>query len=269
MSELIAGLTAYPTVVFTVALGFVAAYWLLVIVGAVDLDGDGGHDGLLDALAAKGKVVGEALDGAAAKGEVVAGALENGASVEHPGLDDAGAAVAALNLRRAPITVTATFLTLFSWIVSFIAMRFLGPIASVALPSWLFGTMVLVGSVAAAIPLTSLATRPLEGLFRTTEGRKRDELVGSLCQVRTGRVDGGFGQAVLQDEGAELVLDVRVDARYGATPAMKRGDWAMIIGYDEERAAYLVEPYGEFEDGLESDDEERPMNAVRNGDSDA
>jgi hypothetical protein len=112
------------------------------------------------------------------------------------------------------------------------------------LPEWLFGGVVFAGSLALAVPLASLATRPLEGIFKTNEGRRRGDLVGSVCRIRTGRVDDGFGQATLEDDGAELVIHVRIQTADGGTPTVfERGDSALIIDYDEERGAYVVEPY--------------------------
>ncbi|MBM4358892.1 MAG: hypothetical protein FJ096_12380 [Deltaproteobacteria bacterium] len=250
MSELVGALTSYPTAVFSGLLGLVAAYWVLVILGAVDLDGDGGHEGVLDALSAKGEVAGTALDATAAKGEATAAALGDHADGA-VGIDEAGAAAGAFNLRRTPITVTVSFLALFGFIASYLTMRHLAPLAPASLPGWLVGTLVLLGSAAVAIPLTSLATKPLEGLFRTKEGRKRDELVGSLCRVRSGRADDRVGQAILRDDGAELVIDIRVDFTGGPAVPMARGEWAMILAYDEERQAYLVSPYGELVDETE------------------
>jgi hypothetical protein len=130
-------------------------------------------------------------------------------------------------------------------------MRYLGPALEGVVPAWLTGTGVLMLSAGLSVPLTSLATKPLEGLFRTKEGRKREELIGALCRVRSGRADASFGQAVLRDEGAELVIDIRVDFTGVPETPMARGEWAMILGYDEERQAYIVSPYGELVDEIE------------------
>gem|GEM_PF-259360 len=291
MTELVPALLAYPTGVFTVVIGLVAAYWLLVIVGAADLDHGGGHDGALDALAAKGEAAGSAVDALAAKGEAVGGAIDAAASNGDAagglfdgdaGIDDVGVLASAVNLRRAPITITATFLAIFGWIASFCAMRYLAPLAEQLAPAWLVGTLVFAGSLGVAVPLTSLATRPFESIFKTTEGRRRRELVGSVCRIRTGGVavpltslatrpfesifkttegrrrrelvgsvcrirtggvGAGFGQATLNDEGAELVIPVRIELCDGEPVTLARGDAAMIIDYDEERSAYVVEPY--------------------------
>lgn len=67
MGDVLSGLVAFPTVVYTVLLVPLLAYWLLVILGAVDLDAGGGHDGLIDAALAKSEVAGGLLDAAAAK----------------------------------------------------------------------------------------------------------------------------------------------------------------------------------------------------------
>jgi hypothetical protein len=252
VSELLPALLAYPTGVFTVVMGLVAAYWLLVIVGAADLDHGGGHDGALDALAAKGEAAGGAVDALAAKGEALGGVVDAAAAKGEAaaglfdgdaGIDEVGLLPSAFNLRRAPITITATFLALFAWIACFCAMRYLAPLAESLAPSWLVGTLVFAGALGVSVPLTSVATRPFEKVFKTNEGRRRHELVGTVCRIRTGNVDEGFGQAVLNDEGAELVIPVRIELRDGTDVKLARGDAAMIIDYDEERAAYVVEPY--------------------------
>lgn len=281
MGELTSALLAFPTVIYSGALVLIVAYWLLVIAGAVDLDGGGDHGGLLDAALAKGEVAGGVLDAAAAKGEAAASALDGHAAAGHataghaadtPGIDEAGSAAAFFNLRRVPLTVTLSFFALFGWIATFCGMRLLGPLALTVMPSGLFGALLFLGSLVAAVPMTSLATRPLEGLFKTSEGRKRHELVGAVCEIRSGRVDEGFGQATLQDDGAELVIDVRIDttrlrvavadgsaAGAATSGRLKRGDSAIVIDYDEARGAYLVEPYDELlgHEGTGRDDSTR------------
>lgn len=271
MSELLSLLLAFPTVVYTGLLALVLLYWVFVIVGALDMDHGGGHDALLDAATAKGEAAAGLLDGHGgidAHGALDAG-LDHG-GIDHGGIDadggidhgvdgadhaggdadggdggglkHAGAAAGAFNLRRAPITVTASCVVFFSWILSVCAVRYLGPVGR-ALPEWLFGLAVLGGSFGLSLPLTSLATKPLEGLFKLKEGRKRHELVGAVCRIKTGTVDAGFGQAVLQDDGAELLINVRIEITGDGPGKLKRGDSAIIIDYDQEREAYLVEAY--------------------------
>ena len=81
MPEVLAASVAFPTVVFTALLAISLAYWLLVLVGAVDLDG-GDVEG-----AAKGAMEGAAkaaMEGAAK------GALEGAAKASAEGLSPEG-----------------------------------------------------------------------------------------------------------------------------------------------------------------------------------
>jgi len=238
VSGLLAAFVAYPTVVFTTLLGIALVYWVFVILGALDVDmfdADGlfdGADGALDG--ADG-----ALDGAEGALDGVDGAVEGADALDAvEGADGATGLLHALKLRRAPITVTFSFIALFGFIFSYLAMAYVAPIVGVALPAWVFGSVVLVGAFLLSLPLTSLATKPLEPVFKSVSAKGRRDYVGSVVRVRTGRVDERFGQADLTDGGSHMVIPVRID-----TSTLKRGDDALIIDYDSEREAYIVEAY--------------------------
>src|SRR5262245_49771973 len=138
MAHLTSLLLGFPTVLFTVLLGVSLIYWLFVVIGALDHDFlDPGHAGLHDG-AVKGAVEGAvkgALEGAA-KG-VTEGAADAAADCAaegategaHEGIDEGylAAFFAALNLRKAPITVVLTVFTIFGWLISAIAMESVGP----------------------------------------------------------------------------------------------------------------------------------------------
>lgn len=217
--------------------------------GMSGLDGslegaDGAFDGAFDG--ADGALDGAdgAIDGADGALDGADGALDGADGAD--ALDGAkgGAGVlstllSALNLRRAPITVVFSLISFFGWILSFVGVRYLGPVLGVALPDWAVGALILVGSFVAAVPATSLATKPLEPLFKLKVGPRRQDYVGTVCRISTGRVDGKFGQATVEDGAGGLIIQVRIDA--GAE--IKRGDQALIIDYDREREAYVIEAY--------------------------
>lgn len=56
--------------------------------------------------------------------------------------------------------------------------------------------------------------------------------------MKTGNVDRRFGQAELNDGQTGLLLRVRCDDE----DALKRGDRALIVDWDEEANAFAVEP---------------------------
>ncbi|MBX3273683.1 MAG: DUF1449 family protein [Sandaracinaceae bacterium] len=230
MSEFLDIALSFPTVAFTGLLGLVLVYWLSVMFGAVDLDAfDPG--GALDG--AEG--VGGELDGAAeGAGEGAAEGADG--SAEAGGPTGFAAVLHALRLRHAPLTVVVSFIAVFGWIASYFGSRYLAPL--VPLGDALTGALVLLAALVVALPLTSLATRPLAKLFKTEPARSNRDLIGQVVTVKTGHVDARFGQASLDDGQAGLLLKIRCED----PDALARGDRALIVDWDEESGAFEVEP---------------------------
>ena len=240
MPELLAVVFAFPTVVFTVLLGVVLVYWLFVVLGAVHIDGLGGdHSGLLDGGGAHGIDVGDVhgvdLDGGAGgDGDLDAG--DNDGAL--------GAVANALHLKSAPASVVLSVLITLSWLLSVLAMEAVtGVLTGVA--HTIAGVAVFVVAPMIALVLTSFVVRPLARLFVPHTAKGHRDLVGKVCVVRTGSVDAGFGEATMEDGGAGLVVRVRVDGE----SALRRGDQAIIVAWDEARDAFTVAP-------LSAEDEE-------------
>jgi hypothetical protein len=150
-----------------------------------------------------------------------------------------GSLLSVFNLRRAPVTVVFSCLSLFGWILSSLAVANVMPLLAF-MPHWLAGLITLIAVLLVAVPLTSLATKPFERVFRQTEGKRRLDFVGTVCRISTGTVDEKHGQATVDDGGAGLIIQVRAEANF------KRGDRAIIVDYDREREAYIVEAYEEL-----------------------
>jgi hypothetical protein len=235
---------AFPGVVYTVLLGVALVYWIFVMVGAahINLLGDGAADAAADAAldgvakgvlegATKGVLEGvaEHLDGAGADG----GDLDVGEAGGPTGI------IAALKLRSAPATVVLSLLILFSWMFAIGGMQ-------------LTRTLALEGAAATAMKLglfflapifsllpTSIAVRPLARVFAPPPSVTHAGLVGKMCRIRTGTVTDRFGEALLEDGGAGVVVRVRVESG----EKLARGDQAVIVGYDAERQEFTVAPF--------------------------
>jgi len=252
MPEALAVALAFPTVGFTVLLSLVVLYWLFVVIGAVDFDGASGAAG-----AGKGALEGAAkgaLEGAAkgalegvAKGALGAEGVD--ASVGHdapvatgaelePGL--VSTIVHALRLRTVPATVVLSFFALFGWLASGLATLSLDP-SGVAARAGIF-----LASAGASLLLTSLAVRPLGPLFAMKAAPTSEGLEGRVAVVTTGEVTPTFGQAMLEDGGAGLILQVRTD---GVT-RLRRGDQALLLAFDPDKGAFLVERLPSHDDDL-------------------
>ena len=253
MHEVLVLALSFPSVVFTVLLGVVLIYWTFVMVGVIHIGegSEGALDGHIDG-ATKGLMEG-AVDhlggGHADVGDIGGGHADVGGGHGDGDLGDGGdaddggghgalaAIMSALHLRSAPATVIFSLIITFAWLVSVVTMQVVTRMAP-ALAGPLLSLAVLVGSFALALPLTSIAARPLARVFAPKHAPIKSDFIGRTCTVRTGSVSHKFGEATLQDGGAGLVLRVRVEDG----KQLGRGEQALIVDYDAERETYLVEP---------------------------
>lgn len=259
LAHFLAVALTFPSVVYTVLLGVALVYWLFVMVGAVHLDGDGAAGGAaggaLDGIdGADAGGAGHGADGAHGHGDAHSLSAEHGHAGEHGhgDGDHAGALsgiLASLHLRSAPITVVFSVLMLFAWLFSVLGMQAanaLLPETSLTLAR--FGVFVLAPLV--ALPFTSVAIRPLARVFLPPVSTEKRDLVGKICTVRTGTVTDRFGEGLLEDGGAGLVVRIRIETG----DVVRRGDQVVILGYDSDRHEFTVAPMDNL---LDARDEER------------
>jgi len=259
MSEVFTLALSFPSVVFTVLLGVVLIYWTFVMVGVIHIGegSEGALDGHLGDIGGGHADVGDFGGGHAEVGDIGGGGgghadFGDGAGDGHGGdagdadADESGqgllpALMSALHLRSVPATVVFSLIITFSWLVSVVSMQVVtrsapglrGPLVSLA---------VLLASFVLALPLTSIAARPLAKIFAPKHAPVKSDFIGRTCVVRTGSVTDKFGEATLHDGGAGLVLRVRIEDG----KALGRGEQALIVDYDAERETYLVEPMREI-----------------------
>jgi hypothetical protein len=255
MNEVLRLALSFPCVVYTVLLGVVLVYWLFVVVGAVHI-GEG-SDGALEGLGPEGAIgAGKgALEGAAkgalqghldgmADGAGDIGEAGDGGDAGGDGDSDETSALAllvnALHLRSVPATTVLSLIITFSWLVCAIGMQIVSRDLShgtATIARW----AVFLASPVLALPLTALAAHPLAKVFGHKKATQHSDLIGKTCVVRTGTVTKTFGEALLEDGGAGLVVRVRVDREL----EVKRGDQMLIVDYDRQLESFLVEPADE------------------------
>ena len=217
MNELVIASLQFPTVVFTIALGIVLVYWLFVLLGALDIDLLGGGHVDVDVDVSGLHAGGDGVD---------AGHGGDAGDVDGDGLWHG------LGLGDVPITISASLITLLAWLTALLVSHY-----AITGGGWA-ALLVLIGAVVIAVPIAALLARPLAPVFAVKEGKSNADYVGHVCTVTTGRVDDDFGQATIEDGGTVLVVAVRCDQ----PGTLARGDRALIIEFDRERSAYIVEP---------------------------
>ncbi|HYR29767.1 MAG TPA: hypothetical protein VEU30_14960 [Thermoanaerobaculia bacterium] len=196
MATFLAAILAYPTVVFTALVSLFLLYSLATVLGALDihwLDGVLGIDHAPDSV----------LEGA----------------------------LSFLGVAGVPITIVGGVGSIFAWMTSIAASRFLPD-------SILFGTATLIGSGIVGLGLAGLAVRPLRGFFNAPPAASRKGIVGKICTVRSLRVDDLVGVAEVQDGAAGFIAEIRCFRDNKLTIGSK----AIVYDYDHHSGTYHVGP---------------------------
>lgn len=223
MDSFLQSILAFPTAIFTIALGVVLTYWLFVIIGAVGIDL---LDGNLD-FEAGGKALGGAVEG----GAKALGAHDHADHME-------SGVLSALGFDGIPLTVSVSLVAFISWLLSVLSARPVHAALGPLLPSWLIsGVLGLVCFVVGTVS-ASVAVKPLRPVFVAKKAPGRDSLMGRVCTISSGSVTDRNGHATFEDGGAGVILNV-VCARPNT---LKRGEPALILAYDAARDVYEVEP---------------------------
>lgn len=226
---------AFPSIVWTVLVGVASAYWLLAMVGVLGTDVlDGGTEAVAEAGA-------EALAEAGTEALAEAG-TEAGPTAS---VDAAADGLSALTLlgsfrrRKAPMTVKLSLYFVLGWFVTVMTSYYAGDLLSAILPARVWGAALLGLTALLCLPLTALFTLPFDPAFKTHNGPHNRDFIGRVAEVRTGRVDSNFGQALVSDGGAGLLVEVRCSG----SAQLTRGQRALLLDYDAGSGVYEVEAY--------------------------
>jgi hypothetical protein len=207
MTSFLDATVTYPTVIYSTLLGVVLVYWILALIGVVDID-----SGSID----------------------IDSDLQADADAEDIG--ELAAFLVAFGLNGVPFSVVVTLMTLVAWTLSCLAGIWVLPLVPTLLLQIVAGTGVLLVSLAIAVPVTARAIRPMRGLFVMHRAVSNHDLVGQTCVVLTTSVDENFGRAEVGTRGAGL--NIRV---WAASPnQLGKGSHAVIIEYDSAGERYLI-----------------------------
>ena len=247
--HLLDAVVTFPGAMYSALLGVVVLYWLSMLMGAVDIDllggadhagADGAADGAMHADGAAGSHGGHGHVGDADGGDADGGDADGGDA----GDADGGVlgALGALGLRKLPMTVSVSLLVIWGWLISVLGTVMLAATAARYVPMGVFRGLLFAVSLIASLKLASVSARPIAPLFVANKASRREHLVGKLAEVSTGRLDAGFGQVLVGDGGAGLLID----ARHEGGVVLKRGDQVIVTSWDADKGFVLVEPLDRF-----------------------
>ena len=197
----------------TVVMGLVAVYWLLSVLGAVDVDT---FDIDLEAEADLDlEVEGEVPE--AGGGHALAGVLRF------------------VNAQDVPIMIVLSLLALFMWLLAIASNYYLNP----GEREWL-ALGLLAGNFIVSVLLVKAVTQPLRPFLRALKNDQehQEPLVGMSGVVKSRVIDAKYGQVeVARTNGAPALLNARMAT--GSEPLV-RGDEILVIDHDAEKDRYVV-----------------------------
>jgi hypothetical protein len=193
---------AWPTWPATVLLLCVCGYWLLMMLGAVDLD-------FLD------------VD------------LDMDVEVDaDPSILQFGfLPLKFLNIGSVPTMLWVSVFALTGWMVS---RLWNSPLPHDAF-LWKADTIAIVRDFGIGALLTKVITQPMKGRFDPVQPNMPATLVGRICVVTTTEVSDTFGEADLPTDAAPLKLKIR-----NSEGNISKGDNVVIVDFRSEDNIYFV-----------------------------
>lgn len=209
MEQFIQNSMNWPSFPATILLGLVCLYWVLMMLGAVDLD-------FLD--------IDVDLD------------MEMDVDVTgHASILQFGfLPFKWLNIGSVPTMLWVSVFSLFAWMVS---RLWNSPLPHPSF-DWTTDLLAITRDFGVAALLTKAATQPLRGRFDPVEPNQQQDLVGKVCVVTTSEVTETFGEADLATDAAPLKLKVR-----NTHDNISKGDTVLIVDFQSEGNLYFVAKY--------------------------
>jgi len=208
--ELLQASISQNQILLTLALGLVVAYWLMVIVGVLDLDTDVPDvlmdgDGITD------------LTHDASTGSIW---LSTGRT---------------FGFAKVPIVVWASFIILFMWFTSLVLNQSWNPEATTTRALVLLIPNFLISAI-----ITKIVTIPIGRLFSamSESDPEAEEVLGRTGIITSMEADESYGQVEITGKGAPLLINVRTQP--DALP-LKKGTSVTITAAGPDHKFYYIE----------------------------
>ncbi len=206
--------TSFPTVIYSALLIFCVFYWAIAMLGMVDIDFiDLDLDGDID--------VGEGADAQHA----LAGLLLK------------------LGLYGVPLTIILTILSLVGWFICYYASFYLSTILNSSfIIKYAGGAAIFVIATYISALITGQMIKPIRIFFAKLDVDEIKHVLGQKVIVRSAVVTKEKGEALMNDGGAGILLNIRSTGN----DTFKKGDEVVLIEKIDERNIYRVIAESEF-----------------------
>jgi hypothetical protein len=226
MIEFITAAFAPVNVVFTVLLLALGLYWVLVILGLLDID----------LFHLEHPEVHWDVGMHVETGVEVGGHVDAGTSVEGVGPGFLHSVLHFLYVGEVPTMLLASIMVLSLWTFSMLGNHYLNRDGSVAMAAAIF-----IGDFAVSTLVLKFVALPLRSfyLLLNRDYNAPADVVGRVCRVVTTHVTREkMGQAEVLTKGAPLLLNVLARDAY----VFQKGDEAVVVERDDAKGIYRIAP---------------------------
>ncbi|TAG11182.1 MAG: hypothetical protein EAZ42_01790 [Verrucomicrobia bacterium] len=210
MFELFQASISQHQILLTLALGLVVIYWLMVIIGVLDLETDApdafvDHHGSTD------------LTHDATTGSIW---MSTGRI---------------LGFAKVPIVVWASFIILFMWFLSLALNQSWNPAATTSR-----ALILLIPNFFISAIITKIVTIPISKLYAAmAEGDPESEVVlGRTGTITSTEADETYGQVEIPAKGAPLLINVRT---LPGSPALTKGTTVTVTAAGPDHVYYYIQ----------------------------
>jgi len=193
---------SFPVIIFSTLLTLCALYWLVAAIGILHID------------------------------------CLNVDGLDVPSSTGLGGLLLKFGFNEVPMTLIITLISLLGWIISYLSTRYL--LIHLFDISWLYylsSVIVFITSFIIATYLTAWLIRPIRPFFnKLGHLHSNRSCLGQAVVIRSSIVNEQKGEAIYEDGGAGLILQVRADNYY----QFKRGDKAILLSYDNLSNNYEI-----------------------------
>ncbi len=141
-----------------------------------------------------------------------------------------------LGLVGIPAPIILFSISLIGWMISFTLSYYVYDYVPDGFLQFIMGTVILVGVLYVSAYLTGIVLKPFKVFFETANQEVQKEIIGKLAVIRTSKANATFGEAVVEDGGAGLIVKVRSYK----DETFKRGDRVILLEYAPAEHIYKI-----------------------------
>lgn len=194
-----------PTTVFL----FVIAYWLIVLIGLIDID-----------------TIDVEVD------------TDTDLEIDTDGI---GKNISWFNsillffkLNYLPLLIFLSFFALPFWLISVLSNYYLG------ITTFYLSLILLVPNLILSLFIARFASLPIAKLFqKLNEENEASNPIGKVCELTLSASNDKLGQALIQDGNNTLRISVIANSPI----EILKGEKALVISFNKKSRAYIIEPY--------------------------